>query len=174
MDERQKAKAANATINRELAALKRMFHLGMKSTPPKVIRLPGFPRLQENNVRKGFLEEGKFEMLINSCPELWFRTLVELGRTYGWRVSELPNLRVRNVDIISRTIRLDPGTTKNGEGREVTMTATALELLKACITRKSPEEPVFTRPDGSQVKVFRKVWVKARKAAFDGVSKLKS
>lgn len=165
VDERQKAKAANATINRELAALKRMFYLGLRSTPPKVNRLPGFPRLQENNVRKGFLDEGQFEKLIANCPELWFRTLVELGRTYGWRVSELLNLKVRNVDVVARTIRLDPGTTKNGEGREVTMTATVLELLRSSISGKNTDDPVFTRPDGSQVKVFRKVWVKARKAA---------
>jgi Integrase len=138
--------------------------------PKKVNRLPAFPRLQENNVRQGFLEEGQFEKLIAYCPELWFRTLVELGSTYGWRVSELLNLRVQNVDLQNHTIRLEPGTTKNGEGREVSLTKTAELLLTACIQGKNPADPVFTREDGSQVKVFRKVWVEARKAA--GVPKL--
>lgn len=46
--------AANATVNRELAALKRILNLGASQTPPKVDRVPSIPMLRENNVRKGF------------------------------------------------------------------------------------------------------------------------
>jgi len=56
--------------------------------------------------------------------------------SYGWRRGELINLRVRQVDLINRTIRLDPGTTKNGEGREVTMTGEVAELLRAAVDGK--------------------------------------
>jgi hypothetical protein len=52
--ERQKSEAANATINRELAVLKRALNLGRRHTPPKVARLIYVPMLEENNVRKGF------------------------------------------------------------------------------------------------------------------------
>jgi len=47
---------SNASINRELAALKRMFHLGAQCTPPKVDLVPQIPMLKESNVRKGFFE----------------------------------------------------------------------------------------------------------------------
>ncbi|MFZ0930608.1 MAG: site-specific integrase, partial [Syntrophobacteraceae bacterium] len=56
IEQRLEQKAAKGTINRELAALKRMLHLGARCTPPKVDRVPYVPMLKENNVRKGFFE----------------------------------------------------------------------------------------------------------------------
>jgi hypothetical protein len=68
VDKRQQEDAANATINRELAALKRMLRLGQQSTPPKVVRAPKFPKLAENNIRTGFLEDRQYRKLIEYCP----------------------------------------------------------------------------------------------------------
>ena len=161
VDKRQEQGAKNATINRELAALKRMFHLGHRTTPPKVNRIPAFPRLAEDNIRKGFLEDGQYEKLFGSCSETWFRAIVEVGRTYGWRVSELLHMRVSQVDLLARTIRLEPGTTKNRDGREVTMTKRVLELLKLCVFGKTAEAFVFTRSSGQPVRDFRGTWAKA-------------
>jgi integrase len=165
VDQRQLEKAQNATINREMAALKRMFRIGMYSTPPKVLRLPKFPKLAEDNVRKGFLEDAQYKKLIGYCPDFWFRSLIEMGRTYGWRISELINLKVKQVDINARIIRLEPGTTKNKDGREVTMTTAVHALLVHCVEGKSADEAVFTRSDGVPVKDFRDMWAKATEAA---------
>lgn len=165
VDQRQREHAQNATINREMAAFKRMFRIGMYSTPPKVLRLPKFPKLAEDNVRKGFLEDAHYEKLVAFCPDAWFRALVEMGRTYGWRISELINLKVKQVDLDAHTIRLEPGTTKNKDGREVTMTATVHHLLVQCVEGKSGDNAVFTRLDGKPVKDFRDIWAKATEAA---------
>jgi integrase len=165
VDKRQEAGAANGTINRELAALKRMFNLGHEATPPKIFFIPHFPKLSENNVRQGFLEDAQYQRLLESCPEMWFQALVEAGCTYGWRIGELLKLKVNQIDLANRTIRLHPGTTKNKEGREVKMTESVHNLLELCIEGKEPDDHVFTRPDGRKVTDFRGTWDNARKAA---------
>ena len=47
IDARRQEGAENATINRELAALKRMFNLARQSTPPKVNTVPYVAMLRE-------------------------------------------------------------------------------------------------------------------------------
>lgn len=170
VDARQGENAKNATINRELAALKRMFRLGTMATPLKVTRVPAFPHLAKNNTRTGFLEDGQYHKLTDYCPELWFRAIVECGRTYGWRFSEVLNLKVGQIDISHRVIRLEPGTTKNKSGREVVMTEAVFQLLSACILGKNAEDYVFTRPNGKPVRDFRSTWENA--CAHAGVPNL--
>jgi integrase len=169
VDDRQRQGAASSTINRELAALKRMFRLGLAATPPKVYRVPAFPHLREDNVRTGFLEDAQYQKLVEGS-DLWFRAMVEVGRTYGWRISELREMKVAQVNLLSRTIRLEPGTTKNGEGREVSMTKTVYELLAGCVSGKGAADYVFTRPDGKPVRDFREQWRNACETA--GVPRL--
>jgi integrase len=163
----QRLANANATINRELATLKRMFNLGRRSTPPKVRTTPYIPMLPENNIRKGFLEAKQYENVASATKEfgLWLRTMFEMGYTYGWRKGELLGLRVRQVDMLASTIRLDAGTTKNGEGREVTMNGVVRELLALCIAAKGPEDYVFTRTSGERVRDIRPAWKQACTAA---------
>jgi len=60
------------------------------------------------------------------------------------------------------TIRLDPGTTKNQDGRVVTIVrgSTLHELLKACVVHKSADDFVFTRPNKKPIRDFRVVWAR--------------
>jgi hypothetical protein len=67
-------------------------------------------------------------------------------------------MRVRQVDLSTRTIRLEPGTTKNAEGRTVHMTSEVGMLLAACVSGKGPDDHVFTRTGGHPVRDFRKAW----------------
>jgi len=134
--------------------------LGQQATPAKVLRLPNFPHLRENNVRTGFLEDSQFHKLVEGS-ELWFRALVECGRTYGWRVSELLNMSVRQVDLAQRTIRLEPGTTKNSDGREVVMTNAVYTLLSACVLESLTMPTYSLAPNGKAVRTFRVTWERA-------------
>lgn len=167
VDERQQAKAKNATINRELAFLKRAFKLGFRASPPKVYRVPSFPALEERNVRKGFLRDDAYTGLATECARegLWLRALLAVAYNFGWRKTELLGLRVRQIDLASRTIRLEVGETKNDDGRTIKMTDEVFTLLGACVSEKQPDDYVFTRADGKPVRDFRKAWRNACKRA---------
>jgi hypothetical protein len=58
IEDRLEQSAANATINRELSALKRMYNLGMQAE--RIQRRPHIPMLEEHNVRQGFFECSEF------------------------------------------------------------------------------------------------------------------
>jgi integrase len=123
--------------------------------------------LKENNVRKGFLDPEQYDKLARECGKygLWLRTAFELAHTYGWRHGELLNLRVSQISIADRTIRLNPGETKNDEGREVPMTSLLRQLLQESIRGKQPDDLVLTRKDGRPVGDFRGCWETATKNA---------
>jgi Phage integrase family len=157
IDQRQAEKAANATINRELAALKTMLRLGLRDHK---LTVPLFPRLEEDNVRTGFIEQSGFDKLRELAKELWLRLFLEMAFTYGWRKKQFLTLRVRQADVLTNSIRLDVGTTKNKDGLEVTMTQTIRELVKLAIVGKNPEDYLLTRANDKPVRDFRKTWHK--------------
>ncbi len=160
---RQEEGAEAATINRELAIVKRMFYLGMECTPRKVKFVPHIPMFTERNTRKGFLESNDYQRLAAECAKigLWLRTIFELGFTFGWREQEILGLQVRQVDLFDGpgTVSLDQGSTKNDDGRVVVMTRPVRELLTECICGKGPNDSVFTR-NFVPVRDFRKAWYK--------------
>jgi integrase len=162
--------AAPATVNRELAALKRMFNLGARSTPPKVERVPYVPMLKEDNVRKGFFEHGDYLAVRDAISE-HLRDVVTFGYKTGWRVSEITGLTWAQVDFEARTVRLEVGETKNDQGRIIFMDDETEEmLLRRWRDRKRPLPWVFLNAKGTErVKRFRKAWVSAcKKAGFVG------
>ena len=156
VDQRHTEGASNATINREMSALKTAFRLAYRSQT--VRHVPVFPHLRENNVRAGFIEDEAYETLAANCSELWLRLFLEVAYSFGWRKSEILNLRVGQVSIPACTIRLDPGTTKNGEGREVRMTARMLALAGQAIAGKGKDDFLLTRKDRHPVRDMRGAW----------------
>jgi integrase len=123
-----------------------------------VTSIPHFAHLKENNARQGFVTPEQYAKLVSHCPDLWLRAMLESAYSYGWRASELLNLRVCHVDLVARTIRLEPGTTKNQEGREVTIeSGRLLHLLRQCVDGKRPEDHVLTR-GAKPIRDFRKRW----------------
>jgi len=165
IDSRLEAGARPATINRELAIVSRMYSLGLKER--KVLERPNIPKLSENNRRTGFVDNVERVRLAAACAKegLWMRAWFECAVTLGWRVSELLNLRVKQVDLSEGSLRLNPGETKNGEGRLAFLTDAGSILIRECIRGKPSDDFVFTRKDGKPVRNFRAAWKKATEAA---------
>lgn len=157
---RQREKASNASINRELSVIERMMHLGEQATPPLVRGVPYFGKLMEPPARTGFLEQYEYDKLRLHVHDLWLRALLATYYTHGFRKSELLTLRVRQVNLIDGTINLPAGATKNGKARTICMTSEVRTLVTALIQGKRPDDFVFTYDDGSPVKDFRGAWKK--------------
>jgi integrase len=155
---------ANATTNRDLAALRRAFNLALRAG--KIQKVPFFPRLKESAPRSGFVEETAYNKLAGQGCELWLRALLATAYTFGFRKGELLDLRVSQVDLMNRSIRLNPGETKSGDGRTVKMTQDVFVLLQACVSGKSDNDYVFTRPNGKPVRSFRKRWAKVNRRGW--------
>ncbi len=91
---------------------------------------PYIPLLKENNVRTGFFEAEQFASVKSHLP-VQMRGIVDFAFITGWRTpSEIQPLEWRNVDMKVGEVRLDPGTTKNGEGRTFPFTAALRRVLE--------------------------------------------
>src|ERR1700737_3542739 len=100
---------------------------------------------------RGSLRTRNTRLSLKACAAegLWLRSMFEVAYNLGWPKSELLNLRVRQVDLASRTIRLEVDETKNNDGRTAVMTSPIYALLQQCVLGKQADDHVFTR-DGGQ------------------------
>ena len=171
---RQDEKAASATINRELAALKRAFRLGEKVG--KVIQRPEVSMLREDNRRKGFFEADEYRAVLEHLPEE-LQPVIQTAYITGWRItSEILTRQKHHLNLDAGWLRLEPGETKNGEGRMFPLTPELCEVLAGRSRRrenlkKAPAElfrgcSIATE---TAIKDFRGAWASACKGA--GIAK---
>lgn len=170
---RLKDGAAAATLNRELAALKRMYRLGLRHG--LVATMPYISLLSEHNVRKGFFELDQFRVILKHLPRE-YHALFEVAYITGWRIkSELLTRQWRHVELGGHGwLRLDPGEAKDvTAGREFQFTTWMRDVLERqrrfvsqIERRKRTVIPwVFCRADGSEIRDYYKAWRAACKAA---------
>jgi len=177
---RQSQEASNATVNRELATLRRMLRLAYEGG--KLFRVPPIRNLKESPPRQGFFEREQYET-VRRCLPVDLQVAVAIAYAFGWRTqSEILTLERRQLDLDVGTLRLDPGTTKNDEGRLVYLPSDLKAQLAAQVERVRALERqtgqiipylfphLRGRFQGRRRRDFRKAWVTAcRKAGCPGM-----
>jgi integrase len=167
---RLEEKAKPATINRELAALRAAYRLGLDNDT--IVAMPRIRLLPENNARQGFADAKQVAAICRHLsPDL--SDAVQFMFITGWRSrSEVLPLTWAQVDFAGGFVRLEPGTTKNNEGRAFPLIPELRGLLerRLAITRRCERGQgriianVFHR-SGKPIKSLRRAWKTACKDA---------
>jgi integrase len=146
------------------------------------MRISVIHKLKLNNIRQGFFERDMSERVQQFLPPDYV-VAITIDETYGWRTqSEVLRMEWGMVDFTFGTLRLDPGMTKNDDGRVVYMTAeVTLRLLEQRERVKDLERQlgqvipwVFPhlegRFKGRRIQDFKKAWKNAcEKAGYPGM-----
>ena len=144
-----------ATINRELATLKKAFNLARREwewcddNPVSRVSME-----QEHNTRDRWLTVDEEQRLLKAAAP-WLRELITFALHTGMRRGEILGLTWAGVDVFRRTVTVFKS--KNGERRTIPLNLTALDLLKhKSATRQGEADLVFpsqgkTQFDGSNI-----------------------
>ncbi|MBI3770344.1 MAG: site-specific integrase [Deltaproteobacteria bacterium] len=111
---RLEAKAAPATVNKELAALGRMFTLAVRDG--RLMSRPIIPKLHVENARTGFLDPADFEAFCAALPD-YLRGPARFAYLTGWRKREVFAMPWRQVNLATGSVRLEASQSKNGQAR---------------------------------------------------------
>lgn len=164
--------AAPASVKYDLATLHKGLNIAVLSG--KLAKCPNFPTVRVDNTRQGFFEADEFEAVRAALPtEL--QGLVTVGYLTGWRIrSELQTMQWSQVDFEAGIMRLEPGTTKNGQGR--TFPIDALPELRAVLEaqrrytddvakRTGKIVPWVFHRSGKRIEGLRRPWARACESA---------
>ena len=162
---RQREGAANASINRELSALKRMFRLGVQAG--RVRSAPYIPMLQENNARQGFVDHGVFLKLRDHLPA-YLKDPITFLYLSGWRLSEMKALEWRDVDLSGQVVRLRPEISKNKDGRLLPLSGELLKIMETAKAQRRLNCSYVFHLNGEQIGDFKRSWATACEKAGTG------
>jgi len=161
---------AKATINRELACLRRGFKLAVSDKILGPSSVPAIKMYVESNVRQGILAYEDYLALLSHLPSP-VDDAVTFAYLSGWRRGEILGLTWREVDRTRGLITLPAERSKNREPRELPLSPALAQLIEKRWQARlvdSPNGPkvcdlLFHR-SGQPVLDFRGAWRKACKA----------
>lgn len=119
-----------ATVNRELAALRRAFKLALALGT--LSRIPVVTLLAEDNARQGFVNPADFESIVKHLPE-YLQDVARFGYATGWRKGEILTLTWADIDRERGTVTLRREHSKSKRPRVIPL---ATDELRGIIDRR--------------------------------------
>ena len=165
IDQKQHQGLANASINRYLAALRRSFKLGIEALPPLVSTMPKIEKLQEDNVREGFLEHESYLKMREELPDHQKLILV-IGYHFGMRRGEIVSLRWNQVDWDANLIRLEKKQTKAKQARVAPLYGELRAWFEMAYAARDSECHFIVSWKGQGISESKTAWRKARKTRW--------
>jgi integrase len=158
--ERTQADMSPATINRELAIIRRAFSLAKERG--QFFGGPTIKNLREDNARQGFFTDEEFKRLRPHLP-VWMQMLCTFAYFTGARLGELRAIKWPQIDFTERVARLEK--TKNGHPRTVPLSADLLAMLE--LAKATAKTACVFENDGQPIGKFDiyEPWGDACKAA---------
>jgi len=148
--------AKPATINRDLAALGRMFALAIQGD--QLTSKPHIPKLKESSPRQGFFEHEEYLAIRRELPEI-YQDILAFGYYSGWRHGEILTLLWSDVDLAAGVVRLRPEVSKNSEGRVLPLSPPLREVIDRRWGHRAPKAPFVFHRGGRAVGSWRKTWI---------------
>jgi integrase len=153
---------ARATVNRELAALRRAYRLAVERKQVSPGRVPRIELFAEDNVRQGFVDYEDFQGLsTHLAPPL--DDLTRFAYHSGWRKNEILTLCWTDINRGHTQATLRPEFSKNRETRQLPTLAEVIERRwQARLISSNGDSPrvcdlVFHRA-GEPIRDFRGAW----------------
>jgi len=154
-----------ATVNREIALMKRMFNLAIRDELVSRNPCKGVPMLPEQNRRDRVLKPDEYGRLLKELPEP-ARSIVIVAYHTGMRINEILTLTWDRVSLKERRIDLGYTDTKTGQKRRIFLTDEVLDVLQATNrVRRRNNRSVFTLSNGEPVRSIRTAFENACRRA---------
>ncbi len=160
---RQK-EAEPATINKELAHLRRGFRLGFQHEPQLVEKIPHFRMLPVDNIRTGILPHEHYRTIRDALP-LYARIALVIGYHTGARKGEIRKIRLDRIDFKAKRIELQGKITKNKTPRYLPIYGDMQAEIEMGIAAANSKCPFLLQHEGGPVFDWEKSWKTACKFA---------
>jgi integrase len=158
-NKRLKAGAARASVNYELACMRRGFKLMVEAN--MVSKAPAIKLYEVDNVRQGFIDVGDFNALLEKVEGSDTRDIIEFLYHAGWRSIEAKAFQWSWID--GNMIRVPKEVAKNKKDRSFPIIGTLMDIIERRQKLRRLDCPYVFHRAGKPIRSFRKAFKAAAK-----------